>query len=163
MDYEKAYKEALERARNLHKDAIDMEESLLAKQCEIIFPELEESEDEKIRRELIAYFRNNSVTIKWSGLDVKKVIEWLEKQGQTFTKKDVDDAYLKGLCDAKHELEKQGEQKPQGKTAIEALKEVEVNNANCATPKIKPKFKANDWIINPETGNVLQIKIELLK
>jgi len=37
---------------------------------------------------------------------------WLEKQGETFTKKDVDDAYLKGVCDTKHELEKQGEQKP---------------------------------------------------
>ena len=37
MDYEKKYKEALERARNLHKDAIDMEETLRAKQCEIIF------------------------------------------------------------------------------------------------------------------------------
>ena len=34
---------------------------------------------------------------------------WLEKQSQTFTKKDVDDAWLKGMCDAKHELEKQGE------------------------------------------------------
>lgn len=33
---------------------------------------------------------------------------WLEKQGQTFTKKDVDDAYLKGISDAKDELEKQG-------------------------------------------------------
>ena len=27
-------------------------------------------------------------------------------------KKDIDDAYLKGVCDAKNELEKQGEQKP---------------------------------------------------
>lgn len=36
------------------------------------------------------------------------MIAWLEKQSQTFTKKDVDDAYLKGVCDAKHELEKLG-------------------------------------------------------
>lgn len=44
IDYEKKYKEALERAKNLHKDAIDMGETLRAKQCEIIFPELVESE-----------------------------------------------------------------------------------------------------------------------
>ena len=53
MDYEKAYKEALERAKNLRKDAIDMGESIRAKQCEIIFPELAESKDEKIRKWLI--------------------------------------------------------------------------------------------------------------
>ena len=32
---------------------------------------------------------------------------WLEKQGTSYTKKEVDDAYLKGVCDAKQELEKQ--------------------------------------------------------
>ena len=48
---------------------------------ETLHPELAESEDEKMNRELIAYFKNNSVYIKWSGLDVKKVIAWLEKQG----------------------------------------------------------------------------------
>ena len=37
---------------------------------------------------------------------------WLEKQGETFTKKDVDDAYLKGVCDTKQEFEKQGELNP---------------------------------------------------
>jgi len=42
--------------------------------------------------------------------DYDKWLTWLEKQGQTFTQKDVDDAWLKGMCDAKHELEKQGEQ-----------------------------------------------------
>ena len=33
MNYEKKYNEALERARNLHKDAIDMDENIRAKQC----------------------------------------------------------------------------------------------------------------------------------
>jgi hypothetical protein len=36
-------------------------------------------------------------------------VAYLEKQGQTFTKKDVDNAWIKGMCDAKRELEKQGE------------------------------------------------------
>ena len=35
---------------------------------------------------------------------------WLEKQGETFTKKDVDDAYLKGVCDTKQELKKQAKE-----------------------------------------------------
>ena len=82
-----------------------------------LFPELKESEDEKIRKKLIAFLKE---TIEYGGIspdiwtmnNAKKWLGWLEKQGQTFTKKDVDDAYLKGICDAKHELEKQGEQKP---------------------------------------------------
>ena len=112
MDYEKKYKEALEMARNLHKDAIDMEESLLAKQCEIIFPELRESEDEKIRKALIDFFNRGAENgAQTNGVCDKDILAWLEKQAQTFTKKDVDDAYLKGVCDAKQELENQCEQK----------------------------------------------------
>jgi len=63
-----AYDKALERARNLHKDAIDMGENIRAKQCEIIFPELKEmkTEDEKIRKEIIYHIQNLKLTV--SGL-----------------------------------------------------------------------------------------------
>ena len=50
---------------------------------------------------------------------------WLEKQ--SYTKKDVDDAYLKGICHTKHELEKQGEQE--------------------SADKHEPKFKNGQWIV----------------
>ena len=67
--------------------------------------ELKESEDERIRENIIAtihlYYGEPLED------EAKEMIAWLEKQGQTFTKKDVDDAYLKGVCDAKQELEKQ--------------------------------------------------------
>lgn len=43
----KAYDEAIEKAKNLHKDAIDLGENIRAKQCEIIFPELKESEEKQ--------------------------------------------------------------------------------------------------------------------
>ena len=45
-------------------------------------------------------------------------------------------------------LEKQGK-KPQGKTALEAIKEEEVDNQNCVKPteKVEPKFKIGDWVI----------------
>lgn len=36
-------------------------------------------------------------------------IEWLEKQGESYTKMDVDDAYLKGVTNTKNEIEKQYE------------------------------------------------------
>lgn len=78
-------------------------------------PELKESEDERMVKFIKKQLFNIKKTITENYvLDAKltKAIDWLEKQGQTFTKKDVDDAYLKGVCDTKQELEKQGEQKP---------------------------------------------------
>ena len=58
--------------------------------------------------------------------------------------------------------EKKGEQKPQGKTALEAINKEKVDNANKVEPKdyssidphfgkpidkVEPKFKAGDWIV----------------
>ncbi len=76
-----------------------------------IIPELRESEDEKIREELIKHLRDGAEGYMPAGdsKDYTRWLSWLEKQ--SYTKKDVDDAYLKGICNTKHELEKQGEQK----------------------------------------------------
>lgn len=83
MNNEKAYQEALERAKNLYKDAIDMGENILAKQCEIIFPELNESEDEKIRKWLIDTIKSvPNDSIEWDVINKSDVLAWLEKQGE---------------------------------------------------------------------------------
>ena len=92
MDYEKKYKEALERAKNLYKDAIDMGENIRAKQCEIIFPELKESEDEKIKKEIIQTLKKFAKCVEdghdapeakdFLVKDTEKKIAWLEKQGK---------------------------------------------------------------------------------
>lgn len=109
MNYEKAYKEALERAKNLRKDAIDMGENIRAKQCEIIFPELKEDEDEKIRKALIQYIKNWKANIQgkaypylWSSdeEECNKLLAWLEKQGGTSKEWTISDAAtLKELID----------------------------------------------------------------
>lgn len=46
-------------------------------------------------------------------------------------------------------VEKQGEQKSQGKLALEAANEEKVDNQNCVKPayKVESKFKAGDWIV----------------
>lgn len=83
MDYKEKYEMALSRAKNLHKDAIDMGETLRAKQCEIIFPELAEPEDERIRKALIAVLKSDfeSDTTIYD-ISVGEIIAWLEKQSQ---------------------------------------------------------------------------------
>lgn len=54
----------------------------------------------------------NEQRFKDYGTNLRDCLAWLEKQGETYTKKDVDDAYVEGIAFAKSELEKQSKQKP---------------------------------------------------
>lgn len=154
-----------------------------------IIPELKESKDERIRKKLLSSFKDIMADADedelWYGLPYNDIISWLEKQGESYTKKDVDDAYLKGVTDTKNEIEKQYEanyqirkdiatfifnyrgdikdrakwmnfldikvsfveeqdDKPQGKSALEAVNEEKVDNAN----KVEPKFRIGDFVKN---------------
>ena len=73
----KAYGEALERARAINngKD-VDVESGTTI--CEYIFPELKESEDEKIRKEIISILRNTYWTSNRNRFN--ELVAWLEKQ-----------------------------------------------------------------------------------
>ena len=191
----KRFDEVIEKLRKFYRDydtvshLIDVKEELANR-----FPELKESEDERIRKCLLSHFsRYREDEVFLNDILMKDIVSWLENQGgkqklegsfvnvddvredfvqevyrvldadstndranqiidafdnlptviienqrQTFTKKDVDDAYLKGVCDAKHELEKQGEQKP--------------------VEKIEPKFHEGDWIVHNTSG--FRFKVE---
>ena len=74
----KAYDEALERARAINngKD-VDVESGTTI--CEYIFPELKESEDDKIRKEIISTLRNTYWTSNRNRFN--ELVAWLEKQG----------------------------------------------------------------------------------
>ena len=78
----KAYDEALKRASNLHKDAIEMENTMTTKTCEVIFPELKESEGERIRKWLIAQLQIKIGDNATLNAMIYKSIAWLEKQGE---------------------------------------------------------------------------------
>ena len=78
----KRYDESLSRDKNLHKDAIDMGENIRAKQCEIISPELKESEDERIRKEIIEMLRNWASVHYITKEQFSERMAWLEKQGE---------------------------------------------------------------------------------
>lgn len=72
MDYEKAYKEALERAK-----AFELPEykNIMVS----IFPELKESEDERIRKALVRFHKS---TIDIDGIKGADILAWLEKQDE---------------------------------------------------------------------------------
>ena len=78
MDYEKAYKEALERANSF-------QEKYGGDYAGHIFPELRESEDEdeRIRKFLVDYFASykiGNVTTKLNGVRIDDILNYLEKQ-----------------------------------------------------------------------------------
>lgn len=81
MDYEKKYNEALERARALRREAIEKDYvEDYVKDYETIFPELRESEDERIRKTLAEYFAPEVQLDFVRGVPIQKIRDWLEKQ-----------------------------------------------------------------------------------
>jgi hypothetical protein len=112
MDYEILYKNALERAKKF------IEENPLVQNLNTwikeTFPELKEPEDEKVRKALIEMVHDTPNSECEQNYNVRKedCLTWLEKQGESYTKRDVDNAYIEGMASAKRELEKQDEQKP---------------------------------------------------
>lgn len=73
-DYKKMYEDAINRAMNL---ALTNNISALA--AGEIFPELNEAEDEKIRKAQLDYWRSVG-GYEWHGVPVQETIAWLEKQ-----------------------------------------------------------------------------------
>ena len=75
----KAYDEALEIAKNEINikgigDTVDL--------CKQLFPELDESEDERVREWLVDYFKTIGESKSWihRGIGPKQILAWLEKQ-----------------------------------------------------------------------------------
>ena len=89
----KAYDEAIERANDILKGYNPKEASKAT--INYIFPELAQSEDERIRKTLIENFKffggDYLETSKWGKDDdllVTDIIAWLEKQGSAWSEED---------------------------------------------------------------------------
>lgn len=172
----KAYDEALERAKKAQQyDDCNV--------CLYIFPELAESEDERIRKEMIFYFTEEipQCSIQEHADKMKEFIAWLEKQGTSYTKKDVDDAYVEGVAFAKDELKKQYEATYQTRKDIATfifnyrgdIKDrakwidylgikvsfAEDQDEQRPTDKVEPKFREGEWITNGDyTWEIVEVK-----
>ena len=148
----KAYDEALKVAKGLYaKGAPD------SLHLERIFPELKESKDEKIRKELIEYIKDQQSSFisapdcrdKYEEEENNKYnswLAWLEKQGENnmgiseVTKQELEDNINKALEKETPEscnkfLDEQAEQKP--------------------ADKVEPKFKVGDYIISNNNSEII--------
>lgn len=162
MDYENKYNNALKKLQEALAPKNGCEISGLTRGCiESIFPELKESEDNRIKKEIISALKYAN----HKGVYDKHIV-WLEKQqsveeiverckkswynegkiaGMAEGLTD-DEKYQQGWHDA---LEKQGN-KPQGKSAHEASKEEKIDNAN----KYVSDFKASDYYVSKVDGKI---------
>jgi len=142
----RAYDKAVKEASIAYKD----EDKHLKETLERIFPELKVSEDERIREAIIALLKfgleDGSAIAPGFNETKEQALAWLEKQGN----------------------------KPQGKSALEAIREEKVDNANKIEPKdyscidthfgkpidkVEPKFKVGD-IVQYITDSTDRRKIE---
>lgn len=80
MDYKKAYEEALERAKRWADGTLQPERTTPQGVCETIFPELAESEDERIRKAIIELLKEFGRDDTGIGENTKCMIAWLEKK-----------------------------------------------------------------------------------
>ena len=119
MDYEKKYKEALERARIYRDNAKAVEEYSAVARYENIFPELRENEDEKIRKEIIEYLTVTREKDLVGHPERQRWITYLEKKKEQKPKNILTDddslqtAYLKGQTDVIEDPKAYGLQKEQ--------------------------------------------------
>ena len=81
MDYKKKYEEALERAKKYYNRELYAECN--GSLVEDIFPELKESEDERIRKAIIEFFQLQEDNTTYSFIPKKDILAWLEKQCKT--------------------------------------------------------------------------------
>ena len=79
MDYKKNYEDALETARKLNSgEGVASPPGWTV--CEVIFPELKESEDEKIIKAIIAHIKDMRYYDNYYDVTPDEMIAWLEKQ-----------------------------------------------------------------------------------
>ena len=155
--YEKRYNNALERARDYYKANLTLNKADENAVLEDIFPELAESEDERIRKALITYFQRFPYPyggIESAGTNAKEAIAWLEKQEsiEEIVERCKDSWYNEGKIAGMAEGLTDDEKYQQGWHDAIEKKEEKFDNAN----KVEPKFKVGDWIVD-KSGFVQQV------
>lgn len=88
------HEEAIDHIKDMHSHMLFSEDR---EALETLIPELRESKEERIRTRLSEYFRGflegnehcyeNGGYVKWEGLDVKSILDWLEKQKEEADKR----------------------------------------------------------------------------
>lgn len=106
---------------------------------EEMFPELKESEDEKIRKELITHCRNTRCVTEEGAERIVKWISWLEKQGNLMKALQISNAEIGELIEKNYYLKEQLEKQGNNMGISEATKQKLEDNLNKALEKETPE------------------------
>ena len=124
----KAYDESIKKAMELWnspRTCFDIE------QLKSIFPELKDSEDERIRKSLIDFFGEQCDMSDVNGVYAYEVVAWLEKQ------KEQDDKELSEKIAAAYQLGRKDEKEQMMKEAVVYVAEPETPVGNILMPFIR--------------------------
>ena len=153
MNYEKKYNDALLRAKKLKENPIEVFYEYNPKDgdtiCDYIFPELKESEDERIRKALINGFKDyKGWDEEWfDGITVRDAIAWLEKQDDQ--KKSYD------TCNSSMMDNKKSPYSEKRDFGYFEENQSEPNLDN----KVEPIFNIGNWITNGNyTWKIIEVK-----
>lgn len=165
MDYEQKYKAALEWMRDVYPTLTGTSKE----DAEHFFPELTESEDERIRKDLIGYLAHRADVTAFidEGEDCKRWIAYLEKRKEpNYCHHEVDlsgcsEEYSKGYydgwnnCNQQHsqlEAEQKSEQSEMGKEYVRTLHSLisDFLRGKCGMRGIDREYyqKIWDWLDN---------------
>ena len=135
MDYEKKYKEALERAKVIYQGSYKPDTAAtIAETLQNVFPELQESEDEKVRKEIVSIFHSLAEGKIPSPINYADIFTWLEKQGEK-PKPSIRERYKRIANSEWFKKTHEG---------MSVSDDEKVDNVN----KIEPKFKVGDFIVS---------------
>ena len=112
-------------------------------------------DNERVRKTTIAFLKDFA---EQGYENAVECIDWLEKQGTSYTKRCVDDAYVEGMAFAKDELEKQDEQEEPQVCETEDGEVITYSESE-GYKVVKPKFHEGEWITNGDyTWKIVEVK-----
>lgn len=173
-----AYDKAIEKAREYWETDDDNTLDIKARgTMEYLFPELVESEGERIRKEILEVAKtvvSRDGTLYGKKYNCREWIAWLEKQGKQkeYTFKSIPrlldmiepTSKAKAYCQKLINTLKEEGYNTDAKIVEEVLKGWNGENVPMAVmdeqkpaDSFKPKFKVGDWVVNDEDGDVQQI------
>lgn len=125
MDYEEKYMNALETIQEiLNSGADSIKMSRLKLRLQPVFPELRESEDERVQKTLIDYFDDvKKVGVRCNGLHPDVILTWLKKQGEQKSQRMISAEAKEALYNKPTWSEEDGEMMDRIISDIEGLKE----------------------------------------
>lgn len=137
----KAYDEAIKKAEVLYKTAEPMSGCNVL--LETVFPELAESEDERIRKTLINGFNKLDKSAVWyNGITNAQVLAWLERQGEH--------------ANFRNKIEV-GDKVTRNRDGY-LVNLSQLNRVAKPADKVEPKFNERDWvIIDGETLHITNV------